>query len=197
MLKYIVLLLLFIISNSATDFNFLFNGNYDFDSNEFEEFNYDNKKYDYYVMGGNLLGQTTVYISFNPETDDMDSYYITTKIALNINTLSTFIDQFYDMFMNSSPGKTYYITYHTDINYPFMYFAFHASYGDNIYFRFRASFSSYATSTIAAIFIVLIVLGVLVCLALASMGIAKAMGRSPLEGLMCFCILCTICCCRR
>ena len=67
--------------------------------------------------------------------------------------------------------------------------------GYNSYFKMYTSFST--ISGLAAYIIVLIVIGALICLAVVSMGIAKAMGRSAWEGLACFCIICTLCCCRR
>ena len=78
----------------------------------------------------------------------------------------------------------------------FYYIAIHLP--DNAYRQtFDLLFDSYTISTVEAIIIIIIILAVLVRLALISMGCAKMMGRSPLDGLLCFFILCAICFCRR
>ena len=56
-----------------------------------------------------------------------------------------------------------------------MYFSFHSYRSGTV----QSDFKTYLTSTLATYIIVLIVIGVLVILGLAAMGIAKAMGRSP------------------
>ena len=167
---------------------------YDLGSNLWASFSYDNTVYDYYVIIGDISGQSYIRLDFQPTNAAMDLTYIlgSTKSL----DLDEWINSFSLLFSNVLANEHVYNTYSINTKlYPYAYFAFHAAYRGFIYFNFKSRFTT--VSTLAAYIYVLIVIGVLVCLALASMGIAKAMGRSPWEGLACFCIMCTICCCRR
>ena len=83
-----------------------------------------------------------------------------------------------------------------DLKYNYFYFAIHLPVQGGS-FPLRLDSYDDVLSTIAAIFIILIIFGGCIVLAGCSMGVAKMMGRSPLDGLLCFFILCAICCCRR
>ena len=63
-----------------------------------------------------------------------------------------------------------------------MYFGLRSAYTGTIRFDYK----TYLISSMVTYIIVLIVIGVLVCLAHAFMGIAKAFGRNSWEGLACF-----------
>ena len=192
MLKYTILLLIFISYANVAGYNIWIDP-YDLSSNKWVTCEYSNSQYDYYVLGGSLHEETHINVKFTPLTHVMDTYYVTTKIVLDSTNINLFINNFYSMILNAPIGTTQSISYTTKSDYPYMYFSFHAYSSGTVQFDFK----TYLTSTLAAYIIVLIVIGVLVCLALASMGIAKAMGRNAWEGLACFCILCTLCFCRR
>ena len=188
------LLLIILVNFSISAYVFQKDYSYDLGSNLWATFHYDNTYYDYYVIIGDISGQSYIRLDFQPADHAMDLSYILGS-GTNLD-LDAWINKFSDLFVNVQPNHHVYNTYSINTKlYPYAYFAFHATYRGTIYFDFKSRFT--VVSTLAAFVYVLIVIGVLVCLALASMGIAKAMGRSPWEGLACFCILCTICCCRR
>lgn len=196
MLKYIILLLICIsYTDSVSGYSILIYP-YDLSSNKWASCSYPSSYY-YYVVGGSLHGHTSMNVQFTPRTHIMDSYYVTTKFALNSNNIDLFIDGFYDMALSVPVDYAISKTYNTDSDYPYMYFSFIAHPSSTYISEVAFDFKAYTISGLAAFIIVLIVIGALVCLAAISMGIAKAMGRSAWEGLACFCILCTICCCRR
>ena len=189
------LLLLIILANfSISAYVFQKDYSYDLGSNLWASFSYNNDYYDYYVIIGDISGHSYIRLDFQPTSHVMDLRYILGTVkTLDLNT---WINNFSVLFSNVQINEHVYDTYSINTKqYPYAYFAFHANYGGTVYFDFRSRFTT--VSTLAAFVYVLIVLGVLICLAGASMGIAKAMGRSPWEGLACFCILCTLCCCRR
>lgn len=192
MFKGVVLLLTFLCLNCSNTYNIYMNNKYDLNSDTWYTYTYDNTYYDYYVLGNYLDGHTHISVDFYPTLYYMDAYYVTTKIALSDSNINDFIDKFYDMC--STPAlSTCSHSYVTKSEYPYMYFAFHANTRATVEFQFR----TYFYSVIGAVIIILIVLGALLVLAGISMGVAKAMGRSAWEGLACFCIVCTLFCCRR
>ena len=113
--------------------------------------------------------------------------------------ISNAIDSFegiYDYGYKSTSKGSCFSFYFKDIKYNYFYLAIHMPEGAS-----RSSYNllidSYDNlSTIGAIIIILIILGCLIGLAACSLGVAKAMGRSPLDGLLCFFILCALCCCK-
>ena len=194
MIKYTILLLIFIsYTNAASDYNNYFES-YDLSSNRLITCFFETTTYNYFVLGGSLHGYTQINVQFTPITHTLNSYYITTKNVYSQSNINDYFANFYTMATLVPVGYTKSITYTTKSDYPNMYFGFGPAYsGGHVEFTFK----TYLISTLATYIIVIIVIASLVCLALTSMGIAKAMGRSPWEGLACFCILCTICCCRR
>lgn len=192
MFKFTILLIIFISYNYAAGYNAYFD-EYDLGSDKWVSCYFKTSENDYYVLGGSLHGYTQINVKFTPRTYTMNAYYVTSKIAFNQNNINSYLGEFYSMATGVLVDYTKSITYTTKSEYPYMYFAFGSSYSGTIQFDFK----TYLISAMATYIIVLIVIGCLVCLAIVSMGIAKAMGRSPWEGLAFFCILCTICCCRR
>ena len=195
MFKGVVLLLTFICLNYSNEYNYRFKfvNDYYLDSNTWYTYTYSNSVYDYYVIGNYLDDNTHIHVDFYPYSYYMDSYIITLKGELQYADLNNYIDLFSKMFVGTSPRYTYSKSYITESGYPYIYFAFHSDDTGDISFQFR----SYFYSSFAVVFIVLIVLGAILIMAGISMGIAKAMGRSAWEGLACFCIICTLFCCRR
>lgn len=193
MFKGLVLLLTFLCLNCATDYTILINNKYDLNSDTWYTYTYSNSVYDYYVLGNDLDGHTHINVDFSPTYNYMDAYHITTKMPLTSYNINEYIDDFYDMCISQPPSTTCSHSYVTKSEFPYIYFAFHSNGSGNIEFQFR----TYFTSVLGAVIIILIILGALLVMAGISMGIAKAMGRSAWEGLACFCIMCTLCCCRR
>lgn len=193
MFKGVVLLWTFLCLNYATGYNFYMNTKYDLDSHTWYTYTYSNTVYDYYVLGNNLDGHTHISVDFYPVNYMMDAYYITTNFQLTYSNIGSYIDDFYDMCRYQYALTTCSHSYVTKSEYPYIYFAFHSNGSGTIEFQFK----TYFYSVIGAVIIILIVLGALLVMAGISMGIAKAMGRSAWEGLACFCIMCTLCCCRR
>ena len=167
-------------------------------------FDYENSYYDYCVFFDKI--DRTERLNFDLYILD-GSYYISdldfwgyhhssSYSIMTEDTISKYIDEFW------------YLDY--DYNKRDHHFSFHDKAKINTYYYLAIHFSEemqgtyqlkiYSEygdiSTLAAIFIILIILGVLIVLAACSMGVAKMMGRSPLDGLLCFFILCAICCCR-
>ena len=135
---------------------------------------------------------------------DLYLYYRFSDVQLSasdINPVSNFIPYTdFDVKYNTvaKDHTTYYHFYFDEKNnnnHNYYYLAF---YLEDMPYNTQTSFyikSSYI-STFAVVLAIIIVIAVLVGLALISMGIAKMMGRSPLDGLLCFFILCALCCCR-
>lgn len=195
MLKYTILFLIIISYTNVAGYNAYFDS-YNLGSDKWAYCYYDYPQNDYFVIGGSLQGNTQINVKFTPRTHALNAYYVTSKIALDQYNVNTYFSGFYSMASGVSVDVTKSITYTTKSEYPFMYFGF-GPYYSSASGTIRFDFKTYFVSTLAAYIIVLIIIGVFIFLAAASMGIAKAMGRSPWEGLACFCILCTICCCRR
>lgn len=147
---------------------------------------------DYFLIDVNLNGHTGVYFEFTTYNEAIsvstilsndyeadDSHVLYSLIPVNsIYSKSYFFSSKYD-YMRISVQSLTYPTY------------------DRYYYYFKIHTSFTTISSFAAWIIILIVIGAFVCLAVVSMGIAKAMGRNAWEGLACFCIICTLCCCRR
>ena len=193
MFKGEVLLLTFLCLHYVTGYYIYINNKYDLDSDTWYTYSYDNTYYDYYVLGNDLEGHTHINVDFSPKSYYMDAYYVTTKMELSSSNINQYIDDFFYMCTSTAPYSTCSHSYVTKSEYPYMYFAFHCDTKATVEFQFR----TYFFSAIGAVIIVLIILGALLVMAGISMGIAKAMGRSAWEGLACFCIMCTLCCCRR
>ena len=196
MIKYTILLLIFIAyTNAATDYHNYFQS-YDLISDKLITCYFETSQYDYFVLGGSLHGYTRINVQFTPLTHTLNSYYITTKTVIGQSNINDYFSHFYNMALQVPVGTSKSITYTTDPDYPNMYFGFGPAYSSgHVEFTFKTYLIS--ISTLATYIIVLIVIGGLIFLAAVSMGIAKAMGRNAWEGLACFCIICTICCCRR
>ena len=195
MFKGVVLVLTFICLNYSNEYNnykFAFYDNYYLDSNTWYTYEYSNFQVDYYVIGNYLGDNTHIHADFYPYSY-MDSYIYTTVNALQYSDLDGLVDYFPEMFVKTKPRYTYSESFVTDSGHRYIYFAFHSDDEGTISFQFR----TYFYSSFSAVFVVLIVLGGLLLMAGMSMGIAKAMGRSAWEGLACFCIVCTLFCCRR
>ena len=195
MFKYTILLIIFISFSYVAGYNAYF-ADYDLSSDKWVTCYYNTYDNDYYVLGGSLNGYTQINVKFTPRSHIMDAYYVTSKVAISQLNINSYFSGFYSMASSVYVDTTKSITYTTKSGYPYMYFGFGpaSTTTGTITFDFKTYLIG---TTLAAYIIVIIVIAALVCLALASMGIAKAMGRSPWEGLACFCILCTICCCRR
>jgi len=193
MFKGAVLLLIFMCLNYSSEYKILLDTTYDLDSDTLYTHYYSNDIYDYYVIGNSLEGHTHISLELIPITHVMDAYYVSSKIFFDDYNIGSYIDRFYRMCTDLYPNYSCSHSYSLDSDYPYMFFAFHATGSGEVRFQFR----SYYTSAFAAIFIVLIIVGVLLIGAGISMSIAKCMGRNAWEGLACFCIMCTLCCCRR
>jgi len=147
---------------------------------------------DYFNIDVNLDGHTGVYFDF---TTYNEAIRVTTILSNDLEA-----DTPYVLFSRIPTQSRYTKSYYFSSRYDYMRISIQSltypTYdGYYYYFKIYTTFST--ISGLAAYIIVLIVIGALICLAGASMGIAKAMGRSPWEGLACFCIICTLCCCRR
>ena len=147
---------------------------------------------DYLLIDVDLKGHSSVYFDF---TTYNEAISVWTTLSNDLET-----DTAYNLYPRIPPNSRYSKTYIFSSTYDYMRISVQSltypTYdGYYYYFKIYTSFST--ISTLAAWIIILIVIGGLVCLAIVSMGIAKAMGRSPWEGLACFCIICTLCCCRR
>ena len=144
------------------------------------------------VLDVDLAGHTGVYFKFTTENEAISVY---TK--LYNSDYDTDIE--HELYSYIPPNSIYSKYYYFTSGYNYMYIIINPEttypIDGNTYFTIQTSFT--ALSGLATVFIVLIVIGSLVCLAIIAMGVAKAMGRSPWEGLACFCILFALCCCRR
>lgn len=149
------------------------------------------KSCSYYLIDVNLEGHSGVNFEFT-------TYYEAIRV---LTTLSNDYeaDTPYELFPQIPPNSRYSKSYFFSSKYDYMRIAVQSlSYSaDGYYYHFKIYTSFTTISALAAWIIILIVIGAVVCLAVVSMGIAKAMGRSAWEGLACFCIICTLCCCRR
>ena len=207
---YFLILLLsqFFIFNSSIENAVAFEP-FDWDSNYFYSLGY-SSELDYFILRGPMLEHRRIdfNISYNGGDTIRAFYHFTDKLYL--------IDDFYDMDIENvftkadvklkSRRKAYstkYNKYHTfygdysDDNYlTYGYLAFYIPYYDPYYaVKLKTKFS---LTTGQTLLIVGIVAGVLIFFALLSMGIAKLMGKSALDGLVCCLLVFTICCaCKR
>ena len=138
MIKYIIFLLVF---NSLSTYS-IWMEPYDLSSNKRITISYSNYQYDYYVIGGYLNGHTKINIEFTPLAGNMNAYYVTTKIVLDSTNINEFIERFYNMDLYVPSGVTHNITYTTNPEYPYMYFAFRSLQSGMIEFDFKTN-SSY------------------------------------------------------
>ena len=172
--------------------------------------NFDNSKYDYIVFVNFI--DTNSRLNFDIYSSN-SKYYITSislwayylyrdYSMLNPNQISDIIDtEFTDIpytSVYSSVDGYHFSFYAEDMKNYYFYLAIHMPDDADPYSTYPLTiYSDYdEISTLAAIFIILIILGSCIALAGCSMGVAKLMGRSPLDGLLCFFILCALCCCR-
>ena len=196
-----------LLLNYGYNINLYSSTRYVFGSGLSYPFNFDNSYYDYYVFVNYM--DTNDRIRFNLYSEDyyyqissVSLYYYsdTSTRQMTASEVSSYIDYFKGI------GYTRYTTTYgyrfsftaEDFKYTYLYIAIHMPEGLQGG-TFPLTLDSYydVISTIAAIFIILIIFGGCIVLAGCSMGVAKMMGRSPLDGLLCFFILCAICCCRR
>ena len=207
------LLFVFVLLSQCLLLNYGYNINlysstrYVFGSGLSYSFNFDNSYYDYYVFVNHM--DTDDRIRFDLYSEDY--YYQVSSVSLyyyyhsdiysqmTTSEISSKIDSYFNYLSHStyetSNGHRFSFTA-KDLKYNYFYFAIHLPVQGGS-FPLRLDSYDDVLSTIAAIFIILIIFGGCIVLAGCSMGVAKMMGRSPLDGLLCFFILCAICCCRR
>lgn len=192
--------------------------NYGYQINLYNDYNYKfgtgvylftfyNSQYDYYVFVNHM--DTDDRIRFDLYSEDY--YYQVSSVSLYYYYHSDIYSQMTTSEISSKIDSYFkYLSYSTyttsngyrfsftakDLKYNYFYFAIHLP-AQGGSFPLRLDSYDDVISTIAAIFIILIIFGGCIVLAGCSMGVAKMMGRSPLDGLLCFFILCAICCCRR
>jgi hypothetical protein len=140
-----------------------------------------------YVIDVSLEGHSGVHFEFTTYNEAI-SVWTTLYIGYEPDTP-------YNLFPLIPANSKYSKSYFFSSKYDSMRISVQSLYSN--YYKFTIYTSFDTISSFAAWIIILIVIGALVCLAVVSMGIAKAMGRSAWEGLACFCIICTLCCCRR
>ena len=162
-----------------------------FSDNYGGSFSYNNEEFDYFVIRGEIKEYKNVYFNVT-STNQIDPYYYFSDYTLNENEISQTIDYFSTPSVSiDNKGYNYYYTFTAKNRGDYVYYCYLAIHSDDkgiINFYVNVSYSSTANWII-----VIIVIGaILVCAAL-SMIIAAAMGRSPWEGLACFCILCLFC----
>jgi hypothetical protein len=122
MLKYTILLLIFIsYTNAATDYNNYFQS-YNLNSDKLITCYFETSQYDYFVLGGSLHGYTRINVQFTPLTHTLNSYYITTKAVIGQSNINDYFSHFYNMALQVPVGTSKSITYTTDSDYTNMYF---------------------------------------------------------------------------
>ena len=158
-------------------------------------FTYDNRLYEYLVIRGDLEKYKKIHFNINSTNQITPSFYFSDYIH-NSREIANLIRNF---------GKPSVTKKSTGLN---NYYTFSASYkGDYYYYLYLAIKSEdeniiifdlniyYQTTAakIASWLLTIIIIAGIICCAGFSMIIAAAMGRSPWEGLLFFCICCLIC----
>ena len=173
---------------------------YIFDSGK-DSFYFERSKYEYYVLGGSLNSNDRIYFKFYCTSSDLKAYTYASENSIVRDDIQSYIsyfkyqqmDVYYDY---NEDGNRFSFDYKKTGRYDYYYIALHLPDSASSR-RYFIIVDSYTISTTQVLLIIFIIIGVLIGLALLSMGIAKMMGRSPLDGLLCFFILCAICCCRK
>ena len=165
-------------------------------------FDFDNSEYDYYVLGNLIDTNDRIYFNFYSTLNNlilstyanytlMDKYDIQNNIKFfekqNLKRDYYNDDEYQFSFDFKKTENTKYY-YYIAINLP----------DSASTYSYKIKIDSYteSSSSIGVGIIIVIIIAVLVGLAFILMGIAKFMGRSPLDGLLCFFILCALCCCK-
>ena len=144
MVKSIVILLIFFISNCSSYIIQLKNFNYS--SDIWYNLTFNNFGYDFLVLVGNLDNCIIINIDFMPTDHYMDVYYKFSKTYLdNLDVLSELIDTFDAMIARVYPGYHFSESYAIDPNYQYMYIAFHADGDGMVNFQFKTSYECPST----------------------------------------------------
>lgn len=164
---------------------------------------FNNYLYDYYVFRGLLDTSDRIYFRVYTGFSTIYIYTYSTKSKLSATDIgNTYIESFQEPYVEWELYDDYPIQYRYSFDHKkimeeeYYYIAIHLP-SSASRTTYDIGFDSYTLSATEIAIIIIIIIAVFVGLALISMGVAKMMGRSPLDGLLCFFILCAICCCRR
>ena len=196
---------------------------YQFGSKELFLFYFDNSYYDYYVFVDYIDTNKRLDFDIYSSDNSINSiflygyYHSTAQNKFTPAEISNYIDMFYSISYTYKYETKYgncFSFYAKDLKNNYFYLAIHmpdsaslTTYPLNLYSEYyeekhqeeeedEEEEEDKENKKLGVIYIVLIIFGSLIVLAGCSMGVAKMMGRSPLDGLLCFFILCTICCIR-
>ena len=188
-------------------------------------FYFDNGLYDYYVFGNLINTNKKINFKFCYEQSTLYVYSYSSKFQMDKASIQNTLDFFKMVYLyreyngneycysfeykkNSNDNDYFYIAIHLSNYAPItkIPMSIDSYIEKNVKlitsYKFGSGESikidSYTESSrlIRVGIIILIIIAALVGLAFISMGIAKFMGRSPLDGLLGFFILCALCCCR-
>ena len=163
---------------------------------------FDNSEYDYYILGNLIDTNDRIHFNFYHTSNNLSlSTYVngTSMDRYDIqNNIKLFEKQILKKDYCNDDGWQFSFDFKKTGNTEcYCYIAINLPDSASTYSH-KIKIDSYTESSrlIRVGIIILIIIAVLVGLAFASMGTAKYMGRSPLDGLLGFFILCALCCCR-
>ena len=163
---------------------------------------FDNSEYDYYILGNLIDTNDRIHFNFYHTSNNLSlSTYVngTSMDRYDIqNNIKLFEKQILKKDYCNDDGCQFSFDFKKTGNTEcYCYIAINLPDSASAYSH-KIKIDSYTESSrlIRVGIIILIIIAVLVGLAFASMGTAKYMGRSPLDGLLGFFILCALCCCR-
>ena len=165
-------------------------------------FGFDNSEYDYYILGNLIDTNDRIHFNFYHTLNNLSLSTYVKNTSMDIydiqNNIKLFEKQILKKDYCNDDGCQFSFDFKKTGNTEcYCYIAINIPDSASTYSH-KIKIDSYTESSrlIRVGIIILIIIAVLVGLAFASMGIAKFMGRSPLDGLLSFFILCALCCCR-
>ena len=162
-----------------------------------QTFSYDNDQNDYLVIRGELEKYKKIYFNITSR-NQISPYFYFSDYTYNSGEISKLIDYDFGEPSVSIQSRGLYYSYTFSASYSgdyyyYLYLAIHSNDKGTITFSLKTYYLSTA-GKIASWLLTIIIIAGFICCAGLSMIIAKAMGKSPWEGLLCFCICCLIFC---